>query len=69
VVGALARRAFRLRTAGWVPIVFDETGVKERAMLLGAGTCYRRRALPLALYAYQAPEDQEEPVGLSGGAP
>jgi len=56
VVGALARRAFDLRKEGWVPIVFDETGLKGRAMLLGAGTCYRGRALPLALYAYQNPK-------------
>jgi Transposase DDE domain len=56
LVGALARRAFRLHTEGWVPIIFDETGLKERAMLLGAGTWYRGRALPLALYAYQNPK-------------
>jgi hypothetical protein len=53
VVGALARIAFGLRPEGWVPIIFDETGLKDRAMLLGAGTWYRGRALPLALYAYQ----------------
>jgi hypothetical protein len=56
VVGALARRAFGLRAEGWVPIIFDETGLKDRAMLLGAGTWYRGRALPLALYAYQNPK-------------
>jgi hypothetical protein len=56
VVGALARHAFRLRKEGWVPIIFDETGLKDRAMLLGAGTWYRGRALPLALYAYQNPK-------------
>jgi len=53
VVGALAGQAFRLRPEGWVPVIFDETGLKDRAMLLGAGTWYRGRALPLALYAYQ----------------
>jgi len=53
VVGALARIAFGLRAEGWVPIILDETGLKDRAMLLGAGTWYRGRALPLALYAYQ----------------
>jgi DDE family transposase len=56
VVGALTRRAFRLRREGWVPIIFDETGLKERAMLLCAGTWYRGRALPLAMYAYQNPK-------------
>lgn len=53
VVSALARIAFGLRPEGWVPIILDETGLKDRAMLLGAGTWYRGRALPLALYAYQ----------------
>lgn len=56
VVGALARRAFRLRPTGWVPIILDETGLKERAMLLCAGTWYRGRALPLAMYAYHNPK-------------
>jgi len=56
VVGALVREAFALRGTGWVPIIFDETGLKDRAMLLGAGTWYRGRALPLALYAYQNPK-------------
>ncbi len=55
VAGALARRAFRLRPSGWVPIILDETGLKDRAMLLCAGTWYRGRALPLAMYAYQNP--------------
>ena len=56
VVGALARRAVALRTEGWVPVIFDETGLKERALLLCAGTWYRGRALPLAMYAYQNPK-------------
>ena len=55
VVRALAGEAFAL-TRGWVPIIFDETGLKERAMVLCAGTWYRGRALPLALYAYQNPK-------------
>jgi hypothetical protein len=56
VVGALTRQAFALHGKGWVPIILDETGLKDRAMLLGAGTWYRGRALPLALYAYQPPK-------------
>jgi IS4 transposase len=56
VVAALVRQAFLLRRKGWVPIIFDETGLKDRAMLLGAGTWYRGRALPLALYAYSCPK-------------
>ncbi len=50
------QEAFALRGQGWVPIIFDETGLKERAMLLGAGTWYKGRALPLAMYAYQNPK-------------
>ncbi len=53
---ALVQEAFALRGQGWVPIIFDETGLKERAMLLGAGTWYKGRALPLAMYAYQNPK-------------
>ncbi len=52
LVGALVAEAVALRVTGWVPIIFDETGLKERATLLGAGTWYKGRALPLALYAY-----------------
>jgi len=52
-VAALAQRAFALRSSGWVPVVMDETGLKDRAMLLGAAIAYRGRALPLALYTYR----------------
>jgi hypothetical protein len=52
-VSALAVQAFRLRSSGWVPVVLDETGLEDRAMLLGAAVPYRGRALPLALYAFQ----------------
>lgn len=51
-VGALTVRAFSLRSTGWVPVIMDETSLKNRATLLGAATAYRGRALPLALYAY-----------------
>jgi hypothetical protein len=51
-VGALATLAFNVRGGDWVPVVMDETGLKDRAMLLGAAIAYRGRALPLALYAY-----------------
>jgi hypothetical protein len=53
LVGALAQEAFSRRSEGLVPVVLDETGLADRAMLLGAAVCYRGRALPLALYAYQ----------------
>jgi hypothetical protein len=56
LVGALARRTLQLRPRGWVPVIFDETGLKDRALLLCAGTWYRGRGLPLALYAYQNPK-------------
>lgn len=53
--GALARQAFRLRGRGWVPVVMDETGLQQRAMLLVAAVPYHGRALPLAIYAYAPP--------------
>jgi hypothetical protein len=71
VVGALAGQAFRLRPEGWVPVIFDETGLKDRAMLLGAGPWYRGRALvpgpglALSVVCLPKSEDQEKPVGLS----
>ena len=52
VVAALSEQAFRVRREDWVPVMLDETGLKDRAMLLAAAISYRGRALPLALYAY-----------------
>lgn len=52
VVRTLSRQAFGLRREGFLPVLLDETGLKDRAMLLGAAICWRGRALPLALYAY-----------------
>lgn len=52
VLQALAAHAFLLRAGGQVPVIMDETGLADRAMLLGAAIAYRGRALPLALYAY-----------------
>lgn len=51
-ISALALRACRLRPSGWLPLVMDETGLKDRVMLLGAAVAYHGRALPLALYPY-----------------
>jgi len=51
-VGALTRQAFQVRSEGWVPVVMDETGLKDRATLLAAAVPYHGRALPLAMYAY-----------------
>lgn len=51
-VSALAVQACRLRPSGWLPLVMDETGLKDRVMLLGAAVAYHGRALPLALYPY-----------------
>ena len=56
VISALGRQAFQVHTEGWVPVILDETGLKDRAMLLGAGVWYRGRALPLALYAFVYPK-------------
>jgi len=49
---ALARQAFRLRSEGWVPVVMDETGLKDKATLLAAAVPYHGRALPVMIYAY-----------------
>jgi len=49
---ALTKRAFGERGGRWVPVILDETGLKDRAMLLGAAVSYRGRALPLGLFAY-----------------
>jgi len=51
-ISALAVQACRLRASGWRPLVMDETGLKDRVMLLGAAVAYHGRALPLALYPY-----------------
>lgn len=52
VIAAVGARAFCLRPVDWVPVIMDETGIKDRAMLLGAAIAYHGRALPLALVAY-----------------
>ena len=49
---ALTQQAFRTCAGRRVPVIMDETGVKDRAMLLGAAVSYRGRALPLGLFAY-----------------
>jgi hypothetical protein len=49
---ALTQQAFRARAGRWVPVILDETGLKDRAMLLGAAVSYRGRALPRGLFAY-----------------
>ena len=49
----LGLQAFRLHSQGWVPVVLDETGLKNRATLLAAAVPYRGRALPLALHAFE----------------
>ena len=51
-IGGLALQAGRLRGSGWLPLVMDETGLKDRLMLLGVAVTYHGRALPLALYPY-----------------
>lgn len=53
VVSALVQRLFSSRHDRWVPVIFDESGLEDRATLLGVGTTFRGRALPLALYAFR----------------
>lgn len=49
---ALAQQAAALRPEGWLPVIFDETGLRARATLLWAAVPYRGRCLPLAGLAF-----------------
>lgn len=53
IVTALVQRLFSSRHDRWVPVIFDESGLEDRATLLGVGTTFHGRALPLALYAFR----------------
>ncbi len=49
---ALARRAAQLHPEGWLPMLLDETGIRDHATLLSAAVPYRGRALPVASLAF-----------------
>jgi hypothetical protein len=49
---ALAQEAVRLQPEGWLPMLLDETGIRDHATLLSAAVPYRGRALPIACLAF-----------------
>jgi hypothetical protein len=52
---ALAHWAISLRPTGWLPLLLDETGLRDRATILTAAIPYRGRALPVAALAFSPP--------------
>ena len=52
VTTALVAHALALRPTGWLPVILDDTSLKDRLTLLGAAIPYHGRALPLALYSF-----------------
>jgi hypothetical protein len=49
---ALAQQAARLHPEGWLPMLLDETGIRDHATVLSAAVPYRGRALPVAGLAF-----------------
>ena len=49
---ALAQQAGRLHPEGWLPMLLDETGIRDHATLLSAAAPYQGRALPIACLAF-----------------
>jgi hypothetical protein len=49
---ALAQRAAQVQPEGWLPMLLDETGLRDRATLLSAAVPYQGRALPVACLAF-----------------
>jgi hypothetical protein len=50
----LVQRAAAIESAGWLPVLLDETGVRDWATLLSAAIPWRGRALPIASLAFSA---------------
>lgn len=48
----LAQWASALRPTGWLPLLLDDTGLRDRATILTAAIPYQRRALPVAAVAF-----------------
>lgn len=48
----LAQWATQLRPEGWLPLLLDDTGLRDRATILSAAIPYRGRALPVAALAF-----------------
>lgn len=49
---ALARHAAALHPQGWLPLLLDETGIRDHATVLSAAVPYQGRALPIACLAF-----------------
>ncbi len=49
---SLAYQAATLQPHGWLPVLVDETGLRDRASLLWAAVPYRGRSLPLGCLAF-----------------
>jgi hypothetical protein len=49
---ALVQRAAQLHPEGWLPLLLDETGIRDHATVLSAAVPYRGRALPVAGLAF-----------------
>ena len=49
---ALVQQAVRLHPTGWLPLLLDETGLRDHATVLSAAIPYRGRALPVAGLAF-----------------
>jgi hypothetical protein len=48
---ALAQRAAQLHPQGWLPMLLDDTGIRDHATVLSAAVPYQGRALPVACLA------------------
>jgi hypothetical protein len=49
---ALAQRAAQLHPTGWLPMLLDDTGLRDHATVLSAAVPYQGRALPIACLAF-----------------
>jgi hypothetical protein len=49
---ALAHWAASPRPTGWLPLLLDDTALRERATMLSAAIPYQRRALPVAALSF-----------------
>jgi len=49
---SLSQQAAGVKPEGWLPVLLDETGIRDRATLLAAAMPYRGRALPLGAVAF-----------------
>ena len=50
----LTQRAAQLRPEGWLPVLLDETGIRDWATLLSAAVPFHGRSLPIACVAFSS---------------